>query len=92
MFARLLVAGLGFSLAGDVVLTFPGAFIPGLVAFLGAHLCYLALFKRGVSWMPRRAALLATLAAAFALYVFLFPASTRRCGSRSRSTPRHSRR
>lgn len=72
-FARLLTAGLTFSLAGDVALLFPGLFIVGLVAFLGAHLCYIALFKRGVPWLPSRAALAATLAAAAALYVVLFP-------------------
>ena len=72
-FARLLIAGLIFSVAGDVALMFAGFFIPGLVAFLGAHLCYIALFKRGVPWLPSLSALGATLFAALALYVFLFP-------------------
>lgn len=72
-FAPVLAAGLAFSLAGDVALMFAGLFIPGLVAFLGAHLCYIALFKRGVPWLPSRPALAATLVAAWSLYVFLFP-------------------
>ncbi len=45
----LLMAALAASLAGDVLLMLPGQFIPGLVAFLLAHLCYLALFKLGTS-------------------------------------------
>ena len=72
VFARLLVAGLALSLAGDVALMFEGYFIAGLVAFLGAHLCYLAMFKRGVPWLPNRTAAVATLAAAAALYAVLF--------------------
>ena len=43
--AWLLAALLG-SLAGDVFLMFPGFFIPGLVAFLLAHLAYIVLFRR----------------------------------------------
>ncbi len=43
----LLMAALAASLAGDVLLMLPGYFVPGLVAFLLAHLCYLALFKLG---------------------------------------------
>jgi uncharacterized membrane protein YhhN len=40
----LLVVGLGASLAGDLLLLPPGRFVPGLVAFLAAHLAYLAAF------------------------------------------------
>ncbi|MGH8821782.1 MAG: lysoplasmalogenase family protein, partial [Rhodoferax sp.] len=43
----LLMAALTASLAGDVLLMLPGHFVPGLVAFLLAHLCYLVLFKLG---------------------------------------------
>ncbi len=46
-FDALLMAALSASLAGDVLLMFPGYFVPGLVAFLLAHLCYLVLFKLG---------------------------------------------
>jgi uncharacterized membrane protein YhhN len=42
------VAGLVFSLAGDVFLMLPGDwFVPGLASFLVAHLCYIAAFTRG---------------------------------------------
>jgi alkylglycerol monooxygenase len=68
----LLLLGLACSLAGDVLLMFPGFFIPGLVAFLAAHLCYIALFKEGLPWFPSRRALLATLGLGAAMYLFLF--------------------
>jgi alkylglycerol monooxygenase len=68
----LLLAGLAFSLAGDCFLMFPGFFIPGLVAFLLAHLCYIALFKQGMPWFPSRRALIGTLAIGGAMYAFLF--------------------
>ena len=68
----LLLAGLACSLAGDVFLMLPGRFIPGLVAFLAAHLCYIALFKRGLAWFPSRIALVGTLAVGAAMYAFLF--------------------
>jgi alkylglycerol monooxygenase len=71
-----LLLGLACSLAGDVLLMFPGFFIPGLVAFLAAHLCYIALFKQGVPWFPSRRALLATLGLGFAMYAFLFNSLT----------------
>lgn len=42
------VAALGFSLVGDVFLMLPrDRFLPGLVAFLLAHLCYLGGLLRG---------------------------------------------
>ena len=68
-----LLAALLLCLAGDVFLMFPGYFIPGLVSFLAAHLCYLALFRQGVRWFPSGRALAATLAAAGVLYAILFP-------------------
>jgi uncharacterized membrane protein YhhN len=40
----LLVAGLVASLAGDILLLPPGRFVPGLAAFLVAHLAYLGAF------------------------------------------------
>ncbi len=46
---RPLLAGLVLSLVGDVALLWPQqGFLPGLVAFLLAHLAYLAAFTRGV--------------------------------------------
>ena len=56
-FGALLMGALAFSLAGDCLLMLPGFFIPGLVAFLAAHLCYIALFKQGLPWFPSRLAL-----------------------------------
>ena len=51
-----LLAGLGLSLLGDVALLWPQqGFLPGLVAFLLAHLAYLWAFTRGVrlmAWVP----------------------------------------
>ncbi len=72
-FDLLLVAGLAFSLAGDVLLMLPGNFIAGLVAFLLAHLFYIVLFRQGVGWLPRPWALAGTLAVGGAMYALLFP-------------------
>jgi sterol desaturase/sphingolipid hydroxylase (fatty acid hydroxylase superfamily)/uncharacterized membrane protein YhhN len=68
-----LLAALVLCLAGDVFLMLQGFFIPGLVSFLAAHLCYLALFRQGVRWFPRRGALVATLLAAAVMYAILLP-------------------
>lgn len=43
-----ILIGLGFSLAGDIFLMLPDRFLPGLVAFLLAHLAYLWAFTRHV--------------------------------------------
>jgi alkylglycerol monooxygenase len=72
-FNALLITALAFCLAGDVLLMLKGFFIPGLVSFLIAHLCYIALFRRGVPWFPNKTALACTLLAAGAMYAFLFP-------------------
>jgi uncharacterized membrane protein YhhN len=57
---RALLAGLGLSLLGDVALLWPQqGFVPGLMAFLLAHLAYLVAFTRGVrlaAWPPAFAA------------------------------------
>ncbi|RYF38739.1 MAG: lysoplasmalogenase, partial [Comamonadaceae bacterium] len=71
-FDLILLGGLAFSLVGDCLLMFPGYFIPGLVAFLIAHLFYIALFRLGVAWFPSRRALAATLAIGAVMYAFLF--------------------
>lgn len=68
----LLGAALAGSLAGDVFLMLQDFFIEGLVSFLGAHLCYLVLFKRGQRWFPSRRALAATLGVGVAMYAFLW--------------------
>lgn len=70
---RLLLAALLWSLAGDVFLMLPGDwFIPGLVSFLLAHVCYIALFSLGVPWLGARRALLATLLLGVGMYAFLW--------------------
>jgi uncharacterized membrane protein YhhN len=69
---RWLLAALAGSLAGDVALMFEGFFIPGLVAFLLAHLAYIRLFGRGVPWFADRRALAATLGVGGAMYAFLW--------------------
>jgi alkylglycerol monooxygenase len=69
----LLLGALLFSLAGDVFLMLPGDyFIPGLASFLVAHLFYIALFRQGQAWFPRRGALLAVLAFGAAVYAVLW--------------------
>jgi len=40
--------GILFSLAGDVLLTFERMFLPGLVAFLLAHLAYIVGFREEI--------------------------------------------
>ena len=71
-FDTLLLAGLGASLAGDVLLMWPGLFVPGLVCFLLAHLAYIALLRIGVGLLPRRGALAATLGVGAAMYAMLW--------------------
>jgi len=44
-----------------------GHFIPGLVSFLLAHVAYIALFRRGIPWLPSRGAVLAVGLAAAAM-------------------------
>ena len=69
----LLAAALLASLAGDSFLMLPGDwFLPGLGAFLVAHLFYLALFRQGQGWFPSRRALAATLGFAAAMFAFLW--------------------
>ncbi len=68
----LLLAALAASLAGDVFLMLPGLFIPGLAAFLLAHVCYIALFKQGSRWFALRSALAFALLLGVAMYAFLW--------------------
>jgi sterol desaturase/sphingolipid hydroxylase (fatty acid hydroxylase superfamily)/uncharacterized membrane protein YhhN len=72
-FTGLLTGALVLCLLGDVLLMLPGLFIPGLVSFLLAHVCYTALFRQGQPWFPSGRALVAALAAAGVLYAILFP-------------------
>lgn len=73
LFDHLLMAGLALSMLGDVALMFEGFFIPGLVSFLLAHLCYIAVFRQGMPWFPSKKALAATLGVGAAMYAFLLP-------------------
>jgi uncharacterized membrane protein YhhN len=43
---KMMIASLALSWAGDVLLMFKGMFIPGLVSFLLAHICYCTYFKK----------------------------------------------
>jgi len=70
---RFVLIGLACSLLGDVVLMIPGGFVPGLLAFLAAHLAYLWAFtrvQRFASW-PWSFAAYGFLAASF--LAFLWP-------------------
>jgi len=60
------------SLAGDVFLMLPGLFMPGLVAFLLAHIAYTVRLRQDAPWFASRRALLATLAVGAAMYAFLW--------------------
>ena len=64
-YRRWVLAGLGLSLAGDVLLMLPyGLFVPGLIAFLLAHLCYIAAFRSG--WTARAVVLSGAVSAVVA--------------------------
>jgi uncharacterized membrane protein YhhN len=82
--------GLVASLAGDVLLMLPNRFfIPGLVAFLCAHLCYLVGFNRflpdlGV-WLLIPLAIVAT--AAVLIFRSIFSGLSRSPGSRMMRVP-----
>jgi sterol desaturase/sphingolipid hydroxylase (fatty acid hydroxylase superfamily)/uncharacterized membrane protein YhhN len=72
--APLMLAALLFSLAGDVFLMLPGDyFIPGLAAFLVAHLFYIARFRHDAGWFAQRSALKLVLAVGAGVYTALWP-------------------
>jgi uncharacterized membrane protein YhhN len=76
-FDLLLIAALAASMAGDVLLMLPGGyFVPGLAAFLLAHLFYIALFRQGIAWFPSRRALLLAPAVGAAMYVWVWSGLT----------------
>lgn len=71
---RALLAGLLLSLVGDVALLWPQqGFLPGLVAFLLAHLAYLFAFTRGVRLGAWPLAFVAYAVLAAAVLVVLWP-------------------
>ncbi len=69
LWLRLALVG---SLAGDVFLMLPGYFIPGLVAFLLAHVAYIVRFRQDATWFASRRALMATLGVGALMYAFLW--------------------
>jgi uncharacterized membrane protein YhhN len=71
-YARIVGVGLVLSAAGDVLLEFPNRFLVGLLAFLLAHLFYIAAFL-GRSRAPRGGLLLPFLAWTAAALAYLWP-------------------
>ncbi|OGB13872.1 MAG: hypothetical protein A2W72_05685 [Burkholderiales bacterium RIFCSPLOWO2_12_67_14] len=67
-----LLAALAASLAGDVFLMLDGLFIPGLAAFLLAHIAYTVLFRQGVPWLANRRALGAVATVGLGMYAVLW--------------------
>ena len=72
-YARLVTAGLVLSLVGDVLLIEPSLFVAGLLAFLLAHLAYIAAFATGVGYFPRRQPFAAAAVVAGAVLLVLWP-------------------
>lgn len=71
---RWILAGLAASLAGDVALLWPQqGFLPGLLSFLLAHLCYLVAFTRGTRLAARIAPFVAYAVVAGAILAALWP-------------------
>ena len=69
-----IVVGLGCSLVGDVMLMLPrDRFVPGLAAFLLAHLAYLVAFASGVQTGAAPVLLLPLLATGILLLRLLWP-------------------
>lgn len=70
---RLVIAGLAFSLLGDVLLMWPReGFVPGLVAFLVAHVLYVVAFSREQRFAAQPAALAAYALIAGTILAFLW--------------------
>ena len=73
-FRRLVVVGMVFSLVGDVFLMLPqDLFVPGLLAFLVAHLCFIVAFFHGGTWMARLGATVVYAVIAAANLALLLP-------------------
>lgn len=71
---RALLLGLALSLLGDVALLWPKeGFVPGLVAFLLAHLAYLFGFTRGRRLAERKGPFVAYAVVAGAILTLLWP-------------------
>ncbi|HEY4978826.1 MAG TPA: lysoplasmalogenase [Candidatus Acidoferrum sp.] len=73
-FALWISIGLFLSLIGDIALMSQDRFfVSGLLAFLVAHICYLAAFSRGVKFPARPSVWLLYLTVLGSFYGFLFP-------------------
>jgi len=69
-----ILAGLVFSIAGDVFLMLPSdQFIPGLVCFLIAHLCYITAFRSGMKFAFSWKELIPFVLYGALMTAFLFP-------------------
>lgn len=70
-----IAAGLVASLAGDILLMLPqGLFVPGLAAFLLAHLCYIRAFTvDGAGWRAPLLPGVPVFVAAIAVLIYLWP-------------------
>lgn len=74
MLRRLVLLGLVLSLAGDIALLWPKeGFLPGLVAFLLAHLAYIAAFCTRARFAARRLPFVAYGAVAGLILALLWP-------------------
>ncbi|WP_291012526.1 lysoplasmalogenase family protein [Hydrogenophaga sp.] len=67
-----LLAALAASLAGDAFLMFDGFFLPGLLAFLLAHLAYTALFRQDAPLLAAPRATLVIALVGLAVYAVLW--------------------
>lgn len=68
------LAGMALSLVGDICLMLPGDhFVPGLVAFLLAHVCYIVAFAPGSNGKARAVAFLLVAAVAAGNLIGLLP-------------------
>ncbi|NBY33116.1 MAG: hypothetical protein EBQ68_03460, partial [Betaproteobacteria bacterium] len=66
-----LMLALALSWLGDVLLMGEGLFVPGLVAFLLAHISYIQLFRQDAPWLRSRRALAVCISAAAVIFVGL---------------------
>ena len=67
-----LLAALTASLAGDVFLMFEGHFVPGLAAFLLAHVAYTVRLRLEAPWLASRPALAGVTAVGLTVYAVLW--------------------
>jgi uncharacterized membrane protein YhhN len=73
-YRALIVLGLAWSLAGDILLMLPqDRFLPGLVSFLVAHLCYIVAFARTGGGVRDPIAGTAVAVVALAMLAILWP-------------------